>query len=1474
MASSPAGHDVRPESAEASRPEPACLEAQKWIEAVTGKSFGDKDFRSALENGILLCELLSAIRPGLVKKINRLPTPIAGLDNLSVFLRGCEELGLKGSQLFDPGDLQDTSVRANLKDSDCCRKLKNVLNTVFWLGKAASGCASYSGPTLHLKEFEGLLANMKDGEEGADGSQKRSVRDSGYDCWDSERSDSLSPPRHTRDNSLDRSDKSLLCTPSNETDMVLCLIGSLDSFGSRSQHSPSPDVVNRGNMEGREADPDADGGRRPDVQKDDMSARRAASGEARNPVVFNQFLPNRSNAGLYVPNARRRPHAEDGEQRRPVEGKKTQKSVTWATDRRGGKEVCERTRLQKLETAGIKVLPAALRYRSPSSAPEKPDSPDIILRRDNDFLSSRKAPWDSSSDGESEDQKVPDVRKDDLASRRAARGPAVPEAHQFVTAPPSLERKDRERWESIRRSSRETLKDTRLDDSALSRVHAVSSLTFLTRRRDSELEKIPDIVTRQRRDVDEESEDEVAGRLKATPDKQTDDLALRRAQVRPPPLRRDGPASLPSGAMSRVDVQKWERLRMSEPSHRDPVPVCRACREKSRAGGGRGPGETSLGRLLARATVAVTTVAPGLPPYGREGSLPGEQQPCDDPYAGSPEFPRAPAEPDAGLAEREQSFKEEEEDEKMPDVQKDDMMARRTGIFHNRSSALSSYNRFLPSPASKSKVQVADKSRNVRTEEGLTDNRHQNEVLPQTETTTSGTGCLLKSNAAFRRFLPMPGALKNHTGESSGTERAPKMSEKRLTESGDDLPPMMMSRRVAFAPEDGQSVSMGDMAEQEEAEQSRYERMQEQYNHFQDEDDQWQSDLARWKSRRRCASQELIKKEEERKRMEMLNGDKRKSIKTYKEIVEEKERREAELCEAYGNAATPEEAAMVLQRYALRFTISEATLDFLKLPRLSPDPELIRDTGEPESTYEDGQQNNPPSCESTPPQGQEPRYLPSQSSPSEPEPAAESDPEPRLRPPKPERTPPDPAKPAPASSRPVPLLAAKPYRRPRGSHGAKTDGLVRVTGDADASLIHSPSEKDASPSTSKPAESPPPPLAASTSTPAASPSTLAESQPPPPAASTSTPAESPPPPLAASTSTPADGSPPPPPSASFSSSSSSSTISSLFSGRNCVTKTTIVTELTQTLVEDQSQVNGSVTTAEEKQAESVSTSTSVSSVQEGRPGVTDVRQESTISIETPVLNLAKRVNHWVWDPNEERKRVERWQREQERLLQEQYQKEQEKLKKEWEKAQAEVQEEERKHNEEERKILEETVTPLKPHSGGAMPPPPPPPGDRESVDRPVASRQNGYKDTPGNEEQHKPQLHFLQDKFARFLLDGEPSSKSQLWKTASLDRNAQADLPTHGVKRCGSHDGFAGTQTKSSPSRCITGKRQCSGCSRPLGKGAAMIIETLGLFFHVPCFKCGVCEGELGSDVRIRNGLLSCHRCYVTATGAGQPTTL
>ncbi|XP_067892382.1 LIM and calponin homology domains-containing protein 1-like isoform X3 [Heterodontus francisci] len=275
-----------------SGPGPAFTEAQHWIEQVTGRSFGDKDFRTGLENGILLCELLNAIKPGAVKKINRLPTPIAGLDNITLFLRACEELGLKESQLFDPGDLQDMANRATSKLSEYNRKMKNVLITIYWLGKTANSCTSYSGPTLNLMEFEGLLSQIQKEMEDTD-SPKRSIRDSGYiDSWDSERSDSLSPPRHTRDDSFD----------------------SLDSFGSRSQQTPSPEVILKGSSDGRGSDSESDVTQKaPDVKRDDMSVRRTSYCESKSSLPFNQYLPNKSNHTAYMPAPLRKKRAERGE---------------------------------------------------------------------------------------------------------------------------------------------------------------------------------------------------------------------------------------------------------------------------------------------------------------------------------------------------------------------------------------------------------------------------------------------------------------------------------------------------------------------------------------------------------------------------------------------------------------------------------------------------------------------------------------------------------------------------------------------------------------------------------------------------------------------------------------------------------------------------------------------------------------------------------------------------------------------------------------------------------------------------------------------------------------------------------------------------------------------------------------------------------------------------------------------------------
>ncbi|KAG5898853.1 hypothetical protein JTB14_014280 [Gonioctena quinquepunctata] len=70
----------------------------------------------------------------------------------------------------------------------------------------------------------------------------------------------------------------------------------------------------------------------------------------------------------------------------------------------------------------------------------------------------------------------------------------------------------------------------------------------------------------------------------------------------------------------------------------------------------------------------------------------------------------------------------------------------------------------------------------------------------------------------------------------------------------------------------------------------------------------------------------------------------------------------------------------------------------------------------------------------------------------------------------------------------------------------------------------------------------------------------------------------------------------------------------------------------------------------------------------------------------------------------------------------------------------------------------------------------------------------------------------------------------------------------------------------------VSGKKKCSYCGNELGRGAAMIIESLCLFYHMECFKCCVChvqlgDGLMGTDVRVRNEKLHCHNCYSSDDG-------
>ncbi|XP_042169913.1 LIM domain only protein 7-like [Oncorhynchus tshawytscha] len=68
--------------------------------------------------------------------------------------------------------------------------------------------------------------------------------------------------------------------------------------------------------------------------------------------------------------------------------------------------------------------------------------------------------------------------------------------------------------------------------------------------------------------------------------------------------------------------------------------------------------------------------------------------------------------------------------------------------------------------------------------------------------------------------------------------------------------------------------------------------------------------------------------------------------------------------------------------------------------------------------------------------------------------------------------------------------------------------------------------------------------------------------------------------------------------------------------------------------------------------------------------------------------------------------------------------------------------------------------------------------------------------------------------------------------------------------------------------RVLTSRQVCSVCVCPMGRGAAMVIETLNLCFHLACFQCVDCRCRLGgsevrAQIRISNGKPYCDPCYI-----------
>ncbi|XP_058438510.1 LIM and calponin homology domains-containing protein 1 isoform X11 [Marmota monax] len=811
-----------------------------------------------------------------------------------------------------------------------------------------------------------------------------------------------------------------------------------------------------------------------------------------------------------------------------------------------------------------------------------------------------------------------------------------------------------------------------------------------------------------------------------------------------------------------------------------------------------------------------------------------------------------------------------------------------------------------------------------------------------------------KSAVPFNQYLP---------NKSNQTAYVPAPLRKKKAEREE----YRKSWSTATSPLGGErpfrSTSMFDMRCEEEAavlphSRARQEQLQLINNQLREEDDKWQDDLARWKSRRRSASQDLIKKEEERKKMEKLlagedgTSERRKSIKTYREIVQEKERRERELHEAYKNARSQEEAEGILQQYIERFTISEAVLERLEMPKIlershSTEPNFSSFPNDPNPMKYLRQQSLPPPKFTATVETTITRASVLDTSTS----AGSGSPSKTVTP------------------KAVPMLTPKPYSQPKNSQEVlktfKVDGKISMNGET----VHGDEEEKKK---EGPTGAPAPTLTKSqmfegvarvhgspvevkhdnnsieinikkpNSVPQQLVTTTEETEP-------------------NSQEDENDGGKPRKGNAELASSEPqhftttvtrcSPTVAFVEFSSSPQLKNDVPEEKDQKKPEHEMSgkvelvLSQKVLKPKSPEPEATLTFPFLDKMPETNqlhlPNLNS-QVDSPSSEKSPVTTPFK---FWAWDPEEERRRQEKWQQEQERLLQERYQKEQDKLKEEWEKAQKEVEEEERRYYEEERKIIEDTVVPFTISSSSA---------DQLSTSSSItegsgtvnkmalANCQDEEKEIrqkkafPGNDSDlllktresnpleekdsltqgpladsenpisrgiHEDQLdteagappcgvnpQLAQDPSQNQQVSNTPMHMSEEVKpkTLPLDRNInhQMESPSERRKKSPREYFQAGplspcspTPPGQSPNRSISGKKLCSSCGLPLGKGAAMIIETLNLYFHIQCFRCGICKGQLGdavsgTDVRIRNGLLNCNDCYLRSRSAGQPTTL
>ena len=80
-------------------------DAWKWIEAVLGERLGASSLQEELKDGVVLCNLLNAIRQGICTKPSPSSVPFKQMENVAEYLVACGSIGVPRSELFSGTDL-------------------------------------------------------------------------------------------------------------------------------------------------------------------------------------------------------------------------------------------------------------------------------------------------------------------------------------------------------------------------------------------------------------------------------------------------------------------------------------------------------------------------------------------------------------------------------------------------------------------------------------------------------------------------------------------------------------------------------------------------------------------------------------------------------------------------------------------------------------------------------------------------------------------------------------------------------------------------------------------------------------------------------------------------------------------------------------------------------------------------------------------------------------------------------------------------------------------------------------------------------------------------------------------------------------------------------------------------------------------------------------------------------------------------